>query len=212
MKKFLAMLLGLIMTISLFACGNDGDKNSTPSSASNTEDSRNSSDDNSTPTRNTLVVYFSGSGNTERVAKYIAEATDGTLFELLPVNPYTNADLNYNDSTSRVSREHNDEKLRSVELTITTPENFNEYDVVFIGYPIWWGIAAWPVNNFVKNNDFSGKTVIPFATSASSGMGQSGTNLRDMAGTGNWLAGQRFSSGASKSAVETWINDLNLNA
>ena len=159
-----------------------------------------------------LVVYFSGSGNTERVAGYIAEATGGTLFELVPVTPYTSADLNWTNSNSRVVREHEDETLRDIPLEKVTPDNFTEYDVVFIGYPIWWGIAAWPVNNFVKNNDFSGKTVIPFATSSSSGMGQSGTLLKGMAGTGNWLAGNRFSSGASKSTVETWVNGLNLAA
>ncbi len=159
-----------------------------------------------------LVVYFSGSGNTERVAGYIAEATGGTLFELVPVTPYTSADLNWTNSNSRVVREHEDETLRDIPLEKVTPDNFTEYDVVFIGYPIWWGIAAWPVNNFVKNNDFTGKTVIPFCTSASSGLGQSGTLLAEMAGTGNWLTGNRFSSGASKSTVETWVNGLNLAA
>jgi len=159
-----------------------------------------------------LVAYFSGSGNTERVAGYIAEATSGTLFELVPVTPYTSADLNWMTTGSRVNREHEDESLQDIPLVKETLDNFEEYDVVFIGYPIWWGIAAWPVNNFVKNNNFSGKTVIPFATSASSGMGQSGTLLREMAGTGNWLAGQRFSSGASKSTVENWVNSLNLAA
>lgn len=156
-----------------------------------------------------LVAYFSGSGNTERVAGYIAEATGGTLFELVPVNPYTSADLSWTTAGSRVNREHENESLRNIPLVTTTPDNFEEYDAVFIGYPIWWGIAAWPVNNFVKNNNFAGKTVIPFATSASSGLGQSGTLLRDMAGTGNWLSGQRFSSGASKSTVENWITGLN---
>ena len=150
----------------------------------------------------TLVVYFSGSGNTKRVAEDIAAATGGTLFELVPVTPYTSADLSWTTSGSRVNREHDDESLRDIPLVTTTPENFDEYDTVFIGYPIWWGIAAWPVNNFVKNNDFTGKTVIPFATSASSGMEQSGTLLAEMAGTGNWQQGHRFSSGASKSAVE----------
>lgn len=156
----------------------------------------------------TLVVYFSGSGNTKRVAEDIAAATGGTLFELVPVTPYTSADLSWTTSGSRVNREHDNESLRDIPLVTTTPENFDEYDTVFIGYPIWWGIAAWPVNNFVKNNDFTGKTVIPFATSASSGMGQSGTLLAEMAGTGNWQEGHRFSSGASKSTVEDWVNGL----
>ena len=121
-----------------------------------------------------LVAYFSATGNTESVANTIADLTGGDLFEITPADPYTSDDLNWTDDNSRVSREHDDESLRDVELVTTEVENWDDYDTVFIGYPIWWGIAAWPVNNFVKDNDFTGKTVIPFATSASSGMGQSG--------------------------------------
>lgn len=117
---------------------------------------------------------------------------------------------NWTDDNSRVSVEHNDESKRDVPLTKTTPDHWADYDKVFIGYPIWWGIAAWPVNNFVKSNDFSGKTVIPFCTSSSSGLGQSGDLLADMAGTGNWQDGERFSSGASSSKVESWVNGLDL--
>ena len=132
------------------------------------------------------------------------------MFEITPVDPYTSDDLNWTDDNSRVSVEHNDESKRDVPLTKTTPDNWADYDTVFIGYPIWWGIAAWPVNNFVKGNDFSGKTVIPFCTSSSSGLGQSGDLLADMAGTGNWQDGERFSSGASSSKVEFWVNGLDL--
>lgn len=212
MKKFLALLLALMTIVSLSACGENSGNDHTSSDVTSTDESNSNSDSDFTPTGKILIAYFSATNNTERVAQFIADATNGTLFELTPVDPYTSADLNYSNSTSRVSREHNDESLRNVELTVTTPENWEEYDVVFIGYPIWWGIAAWPVNNFVKNNDFNGKTVIPFATSASSGLGQSDTLLKNMAGTGNWLSGQRFSSGASKSTVENWINGLNLAA
>lgn len=127
-----------------------------------------------TLTGKTLVVYFSATGNTESAANYIAQATGGDLFELEPAEPYTDEDLNYNNDNSRVSREHEDESLRNVELVADTVENWDDYDTVFIGYPIWWGIAAWPVDSFVEANDFTGKTVIPFATSASSGLGQSG--------------------------------------
>ena len=234
MKKLIALLLGIIMIFSLAACAGttpDTPSGTTPSNGSqttpnNTNDTKNpdittSGENSTTGTTDpagttdtpmaggkTLVVYFSGSGNTKRVAEDIAAATGGTLFELVPVTPYTSADLSWTTSGSRVNREHDDEALRDITLVTTTPENFDEYDTVFIGYPIWWGIAAWPVNNFVKNNDFTGKTVIPFATSASSGMGQSGTLLAEMAGTGNWQEGHRFSSGASKSTVEEWVNGL----
>lgn len=160
----------------------------------------------------TLVVYFSATNNTERVANYIASATGGDKFELIPVNPYSSTDLNWTDSNSRVVKEHDDESLRDIELTQTAVSNWESYDAVFIGYPIWWGIAAWPVNNFIKNNDFTGKTVIPFCTSSSSGLGQSGTLLAEMAGTGDWITGMRFSSGASQSEVTAWVNGLDLQA
>ena len=157
-----------------------------------------------------LVAYFSGSGNTARVAEDIADELGADLFEIIPVEPYTSDDLDWTEDGSRVNREHDNEALRDIALTQTTPANWDEYDTVFIGYPIWWGIAAWPVNNFVKGNDFSGKTVIPFATSASSGMGQSGTLLEGMAGGGTWQSGQRFSSGVSSSTVRDWAAGLGL--
>ena len=158
-----------------------------------------------------LVVYFSATGNTERVANYIAEATDGDLFELVPAESYTDDDLNWTDSGSRVSVEHENEELQnSVELVSATPENWENYDTIFVGYPIWWGIAAWPVNGFITANDFTGKTVVPFCTSSSSGLGESGRLLADMAGEGNWLTGHRFRSSASESDVTDWLNDLGV--
>lgn len=215
MKKIIAVFLGFVMTLSLAACGEASpdaptDTNSTPQSTAGTEDGSSETPNVTHTNGKTLVVYFSGSGNTERVAGYIAQATGGDLFELTPITPYTDDDLDWTVAGSRVNREHDDEALRDIPLSATAPENFSEYGTIFIGYPIWWGIAAWPVNSFVKNNDFTDKTVIPFATSASSGMGQSGTLLRDMAGTGNWLEGQRFSSGANESTVSAWVRELNL--
>lgn len=165
-----------------------------------------------TPTEQSdiLIVYFSATSNTERIAGYIAEATNGKIFEIIPVNPYTNADLNYGDPNSRVSREHNDVSLRDIALTSTVVDEWSAYDTVFIGYPIWWGIAAWPINGFITANDFTGKTVIPFCSSASSGLGQSGELLAGMAGSGNWLEGMRFRSGATQSDVNNWLNGLGL--
>lgn len=158
----------------------------------------------------TLVVYFSASGNTGRVAEYIADALNADTFELIPTQPYTSADLNWTAEGSRVNREHENESLRDVKLTANTAANWADYDTVFLGYPIWWGIAAWPVNDFVKNNDFTGKTVIPFCTSTSSGLGQSGQLLTEMAGTGDWQTGMRFSSGASQEQVAEWANSLDM--
>ena len=220
-QKFGSLLLAALMILSLDACGNkanntpaqtpsdDTPSESTP--AQTPDDTANGETDNATSGGKVLVVYYSASGNTKRVAEDIAEAADGDLFEITPAEPYTSDDLNWTNSDSRVSREHDDESLRDVPLTTTEVENWDDYDTVFIGYPIWWGIAAWPVDTFVKNNDFTGKTVIPFATSSSSGMGQSGTLLSEMAGTGDWQDGQRFSSGASQSDVADWVSGLGLN-
>ncbi len=155
-----------------------------------------------------LVVYFSATGSTERVAQTIAEAVGGDLFALAPVEPYTDEDLDWTADGSRVNREHDDESLRTIELVSTAVEGWDEYDTVFIGYPIWWGIAAWPVNGFVTANDFSGKTVIPFCTSASSGLGQSVALLEALTETGTWLEGHRFSSYADADEVTEWLASL----
>ena len=158
--------------------------------------------------RKVLVVFYSATGSTEKVAEYIADAVGGDLFRLECTDPYTSSDLNWTDDSSRVVREHYDESLRNVSLLKTTPDNWDEYDTVFIGYPIWWGIAAWPVNSFIRNNDFSGKTVIPFCTSASSGLGNSAELLEETANGGRWLSGRRFRSSVSQSDVVSWVNGL----
>ena len=129
-----------------------------------------------------MVVYFSASGHTEAVANAIADAVGADRSVLEPVEPYTPDDLDYNDEDSRVSKEHADEAQRKVELVSVTVEDWESYETVFIGYPIWWGIAAWPVDSFVEENDFTGKTVIPFCTSASSGLGKSGELLAERQG------------------------------
>ena len=225
MKKLTALLLSVVLVLSLAACGSANKpassttqpETSAPTEQPATEPSESSSTapaesepETQPETGKTLVVYYSASGNTERVAKDIAEAAGADLFEIVPTEVYTSDDLNWTNSDSRVSREHDDESLRDVPLTTTEVPDWDSYDTVFIGYPIWWGIAAWPVDTFVKNNDFTGKTVIPFATSSSSGMGQSGSLLADMAGTGEWQEGQRFSSGVSSDDVQSWVNGLGL--
>lgn len=225
MKKLTALLLSVVLVLSLAACGSANKpassttqpETSVPTEQPATEPAESSSTapaesepETQPETGKTLVVYYSASGNTARVAKDIAEAAGADLFEIVPTEVYTSEDLNWTNSDSRVSREHDDESLRDVPLTTTEVPDWDSYDTVFIGYPIWWGIAAWPVDTFVKNNDFTGKTVIPFATSSSSGMGQSGSLLADMAGTGEWQEGQRFSSGVSSDDVQSWVNGLGL--
>ena len=225
MKKLTALLLSVVLVLSLAACGSANKpassttqpETSAPTEQPATEPSESSSTapaesepETQPETGKTLVVYYSASGNTERVAKDIAEAAGADLFEIVPAELYTSDDLNWTNPDSRVSREHDDESLRDVPLTTIEVPDWDSYDTVFIGYPIWWGIAAWPVDTFVKNNDFTGKTVIPFATSSSSGMGQSGSLLADMAGTGEWQEGQRFSSGVSSDDVQSWVNGLGM--
>ncbi len=216
MKKLMVLLLSFVLVFGLAACGQSQNSNDSASSeASSSENTTTAStEDTSDQTEGTggktLVVYYSATGNTESVANTIAEETGGDLFELEPADPYTDADLDWTDDDSRVSQEYENEDQRDVELVSATVDNWDEYDTVFIGYPIWWGIAAWPVNEFVETNDFTDKTVIPFCTSSSSGLGESGELLEEMAGTGNWQEGERFSSGVSSDEVSTWISGLNL--
>lgn len=214
MKKLATVVLSCLLMFCLVACssGGSGSTSSADTSSSSvssaSDETSATTEESSTDLGNVLVVYYSATGNTERVANSIAEATGGDLFEIEPTEPYTDDDLNWNDESSRVSREYEDESLRDVPLVNTTVDGWDDYDTVFIGYPIWWGIAAWPVDGFVEANDFSDKTVIPFATSASSGMGQSGELLADLAGTGDWQDGMRFSSGAGDEEVQEWVETL----
>lgn len=224
-KKIFSLALAAAMSLSLAACGQQSApqqsqsqeapqapeaSTSQPQTDAPQSDGDQTDENTSTAGGKTLVVYYSATGNTETVAGYIAEATGGDLFEITPAEPYTDADLNWTDEGSRVSREHDDPSLREMELTADTVENWSEYDTVFVGYPIWWGIAAWPVDAFINANDFTGKTVIPFATSSSSGLGESGELLAELAGTGDWQEGQRFRSGVNEADVTEWVNGLGL--
>lgn len=218
MKKIFAGILTAMLMLGVTSCGssdesadsavqNNGQNTSSLEASSSSESLQS---ENTSTGGKTLVVVYSASGNTKAIADYIVSATGADLFEITPTEPYTSDDLDWTDPDSRVSREHDDESLRDVELTTTTVENWEDYDTVFIGYPIWWGIAAWPTDTFVKANDFSDKTVIPFCTSSTSGLGESGKLLADEAGTGNWLDGQRFQSRANESEVKEWVDSLGL--
>lgn len=210
MKRISALFLSFAMILSLAACGTNTSNSTESNEISSTDEDSGSHSETEGEAGSTLVVYFSATGNTEQAATYIADITGGDLFELEPAEPYTNEDLNYNDDNSRVSQEYADESLRDVELVADTVDNWDSYDTIFIGYPIWWGIAAWPVDGFVEANDFTGKTVIPFCTSASSGIGESGELLAELAGTGDWKEGMRFRSSVSESDVQEWLDNLNL--
>ena len=197
---------------SLAGCAADGDPAPTDGSESGAADAVASdpvaADAAATPASGgVLVAYFSATGTTRRVAEHIAAHTGADLFEIAPVDPYTSDDLDYNDPDSRTSRERSDPN-RSVELVQVTPDGFGEYDTVFVGYPIWWGDASWVVDRFVEGNDFSGKTVVPFCTSGSSPIGESGSNLAAMAATGMWVEGRRFAGSATAEEVASWIDGI----
>ena len=153
-----------------------------------------------------LVVYFSATGNTRAVAEKIAAITDADLYEIQAAQPYTDADLNWHDSSNRTTREQNDKNAR--------PEIGSEavslagYTKIYIGYPIWWGEEPRILDTFVESYDFDGVTLIPFCTSSSSGIGRSGRNLAENAGSGSWLDGRRFGAGASESELRDWISSL----
>ena len=183
MKKIIPLLVSALMLLSLAACGS---KTTAPETTTAPAASGGK----------TLVVYFSATGNTKAAAEAIAAATGGDLLELEPAEPYTSADLDYNNADSRVSREHDDASLRDVALKTTTVANWADYDTVYIGYPIWWA------------NDFTGKTVIPFCTSGSSDIGESGTQLAALAGTGDWQTGKRFASAVTQQEVADWVKSL----
>lgn len=219
MKKLSILFLSLMLVFSLFACSNKQQAQNTTTSepASEVASEEPAAEPSDTQTEKiestggkTLIVYYSATGSTKSVAEIIANEAGADLFELEPVEPYNSEDLDWTNDDSRVTKKHENESERVVELVAATVDNWDDYDTVFIGYPIWWGIAAWPANEFIETNDFTGKTVIPFCTSASSGLGESGELLEEMAKTGDWQDGQRFRSSVSEGDVRAWVEGLGL--
>ena len=210
-KKTMIIMIVVFITILIIGGGlyfmfsNKEDKKDTNTKTKETEKVE---DNNTTTGSKVLVVYYSAQNHTEAVAKQIAENLDADIFEVIPKDVYTTDDLDWTDSNSRVTKEHDDESLRNIELETTDVPNWEDYDTVLIGYPIWWGIAAWSIDNFVKNNDFTGKTVIPFCTSSSSGLGESARILEGYANGGNWRDGHRFSSSASDSDIKSFTDSI----
>lgn len=190
MKKLMILLI-CILSLTMISCKDN-----------NNDEKIN----NETKASNIVIVYFSATSHTEKVAQYISNYYNATIIEIIPKVKYTSSDLNYNSPTSRVSKEHND---RSIRPEISNSIDISSADYVFLGYPIWWGEAPNILYTFVENNDFTGKTIIPFATSASSGIGSSATNLAKNI-TGNWLEGKRFSSNVSNGTVINWLEELNI--
>ena len=195
MKKFLGVFLIAVMALfGVTACAGDngggdiGENGKPPATTSDI-----------------LIAYFSCTNTTEAIAEHIQAETEGTLYEIVPQVPYTAADLNYN-TDCRANREQNDPAARPA--ISESVENIEKYDVVFVGYPIWWGQAPKIIYTFLESYDFSGKTVVPFCTSASSSIGSSDTNLHALAPTAEWVSGRRFASGTSQKTVADWIKDI----
>lgn len=206
MKKLLSILIMAVLVFSLASCGNtDGNENQ-PSDVQSAQPTGTEPE----TSQKAIVVYFSASGNTKRVAELAADELGADLFELIPVEPYSDGDLDWTDRSSRVNQEHDDASLQDIEMVSTEVPDWAAYDVVLFGYPLWWREAPWVVNRFINNNDFTGKTVIPFCTSTSNGIGDSGTNLAEMAGTGTWLDGMRFNENPSEDSVREWARGLDL--
>jgi flavodoxin len=217
MKKVIALLTVMILIFALAGCGANSTQDQKAASTSETQ-SETAAQKDDTPTASngateqsqtnestnkTLVVYFSATGTTKGVAEQIASFTGADIYEITAAQPYTADDLNYNDSNSRTTIEQND---RSVRPEIGSDEiSLDGYDTIFIGYPIWWGEEPRIMDTFVESYDFIGKTVIPFCTSSSSGIGASGSNLASNAGTGNWLEGERLSN---SSDIEGWLESF----
>ena len=156
----------------------------------------------------TLVAYFSASGQTAKLAKTLAAATDGDLYEIKPTKPYTSADLNWNDTSSRSTKEMNDRAARpEIEGHLA---NLDEYDTIFVGFPIWWYVAPRIIDTFLESYDFAGKTLIPFATSGGSGMGQTDKFLAEVCPAAHWLPEKRFSASASQNELATWVQSLGM--
>ncbi len=215
LTKTLAFFLAVILLFSLAACGSQ--TNSKETQAAATEAKPADTQQNETKAANAadatdtvsggkmLVVFFSATGTTKGVAQMIANATGADTYEILAAQPYTEADLNWNDKTSRTTAEQNDKSVR--------PEIGSEkisldgYSTIYVGYPIWWGEEPRIMDTFAESYDFSGKTMIPFCTSGGSGIGSSGKNLAERAGTGNWIEGDRLSADTD---IAAWIKGLNL--
>lgn len=217
MKKLAAILCSVFMLFSLAACSGNSESNTTENNDNIVETSEENApinmEEESEPINETeetkvLVAYFSATNTTAGIAEYIANELSADIYEIVPEQPYTEEDLNYNDNSTRATVEMNDETVRPA--ISSSVENMEQYDIVFIGYPIWWGQAPRIMSTFVESYDFSDKIVIPFCTSGSSGIGSSATNLQSLTDNAEWISGQRFSGTASRDKVIEWVNGLGL--
>ena len=208
MKRLTAIFTLLLVLFSLSACSQtptdtDEQKQTESKDVAESEETEEMTD----TTNNVLVAYFSATGTTRPLAEYAADILKADLYEIVPEDPYTDEDLDYY-SGGRADQEQDNPSARPA--IFGSVENMDSYDIVFIGYPIWHGQAPRIISTFLESYDFSGKTIVPFCTSHSSGIGSSDTNLHALANGANWLAGSRFAAGTSRNEIENWIGGLDL--
>ena len=212
MKKLFSLLLAAAMLLTLAACGTANTGGTVDEPKNNTAaDTADPAPDDTTPESTggkVLVAYFSATGHTKTIAEYLQTALDADLYEIVPQEPYTADDLDYNTDGCRANREQNDDSARPA--ISGSVNNMDGYDVAFVGYPIWWGQAPKIVYTFLESYDFSGKTIVPFCTSGSSGIGESLSGIQALAPDADWLTGQRFSADAGAADVQSWVDNLGL--
>ncbi len=217
MKKLLPFIMVLVLAVFCAGCGSVSSKTSpaptTPTPETKTEagaDTPVPAGEAPAPEKESgstvLVAYFSATGTTRGVAEKLAAITGADLYEIIPAEPYSNADLDYNDANSRTTKEQNDKSARPV--IGSEAIDLSGYETVYIGFPIWWGEEPRILDTFVEQYDFTGKTLIPFCTSGGSGIGRSGSNLEELAGKGTWLTGTRHNGNISESDLQSWIAGL----
>ena len=222
MKKRLFMLLALTMAASWAACGagasgepqesqpgNSSSSASQPLTPAEPDTMPDSSQEPSKGNANsTLVAYFSATGNTEEIAQHLQTILGASLYEIIPAKPYSDDDLDYNASDCRANQEQNDPSVRpAIDGSV---ENMDSYDVILLGYPIWWGEAPRIISTFLESYDFTGKTIVPFCTSGSSSIGGSAEHLTVLAADATWLEGARFNPGATQDEVAAWVEGLGV--
>ena len=210
MRKIVSLLLSFGMIFALAACGQSAasEKQAEIEMETEASESVSTEEQEADVSTKTLVVYFSCTGTTELVAEYITEILGADSYQIVPEDPYTEADLAY-DTNGRADQEQNDPDVRPA--ISGGVENMDEYDTIILGYPIWHGQAPRIISTFLESYDFSGKTMIPFCTSHSSGMGSSADDLHTLCSEATeWLEGRRFAAGVSKESVRNWIEEIGI--
>ena len=214
MKKIISLILASVLALALTACGAKEASQETPAQAEAAAPAETpaapvesaAAEVENTAEGGILVAYFSATGTTKGVAEKLASAVGGDLYEIVPAEPYSDADLNWNDRESRSTKEQNDKSARPGIASETL--DLSGYTTVYVGYPIWWGEEPRILDTFAESYDFSGKTMIPFCTSGGSGIGSSGRNMEQLTSGATWLDGARFGGSVSEDELRAWADGL----